>query len=56
MLVYVSKPFLAYLVNGPYKDPDGVGFANLVGLANLYRYPYYGINYSSTSLCLLPWL
>lgn len=27
MLVYVSKPFLAYLVNGPYKDPDGVGFA-----------------------------
>ncbi|MFV0432007.1 MAG: ABC transporter permease [Alphaproteobacteria bacterium] len=27
MLVYVSKPFLAYLVNGPYKDPDGAGFA-----------------------------
>ncbi len=27
MLVYVSKPILAWLVNGPLKDPDGVGFA-----------------------------
>ncbi len=27
MLVYVSKPLLEYLVNGPLKDPDGFGFA-----------------------------
>ncbi len=40
MLVYVSKPLLEYLVNGPLKDPDGVGFAGSRWFGEFVTLPY----------------
>ncbi len=40
MLVYISKPLLEYLVNGPLKDPDGVGFAESRWFGEFVSLPY----------------
>lgn len=40
MLVYVSKPILEYLVNGPLKDPDGYGFAESRWFGEFVSLPY----------------
>lgn len=42
MLVYVSKPILAWLVNGPLKDPDGVGFAESRWFGEYVSLPSFG--------------
>ncbi len=40
MLVYISKPLLEYLVNGPLKDPDGFGFAESRWFGEFVSLPY----------------